>query len=846
MQEPTLNPGDGFGVAVGFVESDVIVGAANPVSVFPALDTGAAYDFSRTAALGLSTASSAEAAAPGASINLSGTFLDPGVLDFGALAVPDALHPNRGKLVVNWGDGATSVLTPSQSATHFNLFHAYTTTNPGGFNITATVVDKDDAVSVATTHVNISGTGLYFTPAGIVFDSSTINEGGQARLSGAFVDPDPTHTHTVAINWGDGSPAQLLSLPAGVTQFQSVAHLYKDNLAGNAAYQVSATVSDYAGGIASASTTLSVLNVAPTIPAGGLIVTPGAISEGGQINLAGLFADPGVQDGHVVTIDWGDGTSSSPDVTTLQLLPGAIKFNAPHTYLDNPAANPLNGAYTITVRVRDKDQSSTAPDVAVATTTAVVNDLAPKVAIVDDQALTIEGITPVDPVTPGVLGQVVLKANVTDPGPLDTTFTYQWFAQGIGPNPSSLSSQAPQLFLPTGYIWVVTLQVSDKDGLIGADKALIITGSSNNDLIRISDNTNTSATPQVTVVAALGGGPAVTTIDAAGLTRIVGLGLARLHRRRCRPPADRARRRHRQRHHRRRQRRQPPARRPRQPAHPRRPGQPLSDPLGGASTCPSADRNDILVSQHGATTPSAAAAANLFVVVPGSDTTLDATNPVGTTAGMDTIDFSAHLGVTSTSAPPTSRARWTRAGRSPARPDFGTFQGVLGSTQADKFIANNAGDMIAGGGGNDVIVGGSGGDLLFAGTISLPVQGDGNHHRRRLDRGRQGQRHHLRRRGNDTVQGGGGNDDHRRRQRQRHHLRRHRQRHPAQGSTGGGNTSIVGGSGNDLIFSAAGNDTIAGGTGSSTIVGGSGNDIIFAGGLGNDTTQGSTGGNGNA
>ena len=64
----------------------------------------------------------------------------------------------------------------------------------------------------------------------------------------------------------------------------------------------------------------------------------------------------GLVDAHDLTIQWGDGSSS-----TLTLAAGQVAFSAPHPYLDNPVGG---STFTINVAVADA-----APDTGTASTT---------------------------------------------------------------------------------------------------------------------------------------------------------------------------------------------------------------------------------------------------------------------------------------------------------------------------------------------------------------------------------------------------------------------------------------------------------------------------------------------
>jgi hypothetical protein len=79
---------------------------------------------------------------------------------------------------------------------------------------------------------------------GVIVTPSVIDEDGSTTLTGGFTDPGVLDTHTVVIDWGDGSPNTTLSLAAGVTAIPATAHQYLDNLPGSEPYTITATVTD--------------------------------------------------------------------------------------------------------------------------------------------------------------------------------------------------------------------------------------------------------------------------------------------------------------------------------------------------------------------------------------------------------------------------------------------------------------------------------------------------------------------------------------------------------------------------------------------------------------------------
>src|SRR5207248_3277796 len=151
------------------------------------------------------------------------------------------------------------------------------------------------------------------------------NEGDSTTLTGSFADPGTQDAHTVDINWGDGSADTTLPLDAGTLNF-SADHTYQQNPADGSAYTIQVTVSDADGASTSASSPLTVANVAPANLKLGLAST--TLNEGDTAALSGMFTDPGALDGHTVTINWGDGSED----TSLTLDAGVLTFGANHQY----------------------------------------------------------------------------------------------------------------------------------------------------------------------------------------------------------------------------------------------------------------------------------------------------------------------------------------------------------------------------------------------------------------------------------------------------------------------------------------------------------------------------------
>jgi hypothetical protein len=133
---------------------------------------------------------------------------------------------------------------------------------------------------------------------------ASINENESVSLSGSFIDPGTKDKHTLYINWGDGSAAQVIGLAEGARDF-AVSHQYlDDNPTGTTSdtNTITVTVSDDdAGASAPQTRAVTVNNEAPMV----VITGPpsGAVFPVGyEVPFTGTFTDPGTLDTH--TYQW--------------------------------------------------------------------------------------------------------------------------------------------------------------------------------------------------------------------------------------------------------------------------------------------------------------------------------------------------------------------------------------------------------------------------------------------------------------------------------------------------------------------------------------------------------------
>lgn len=368
-------------------------------------------------------------------VTLTGSFSDIGSLD---------THT----VTVDWGDGSSSTAVVDPVASTFSATHQYLDDDPSGtpsdaYTITATITDDDGGTGAATASVAVNNVA---PEAGVLnLDTTMIDENGSVTLTGSFSDASSLDTHTVSIDWGDGSSSQAVVDAVGRTF--TATHQYLDDTPSETdfdRYTIQATVSDDDGGVATAQTDVTVNNVAPVTDP--LTLDAAAIVEGGSVTVSGSFSDVGILDTHEVTIDWGDGQTSEATVDQ-----SAGTFSATHSYQDDVPSGTASDSYTITATVVDDDGGSHASSATV----------------------TVDNAAPVS--GPIILGSVTLDENdtlditgsFTDAGMFDThEVTVDW---GDGTSSSAVVDAATRTFSASHQYLdnadvTITATVTDDDG----------------------------------------------------------------------------------------------------------------------------------------------------------------------------------------------------------------------------------------------------------------------------------------------------------------------------------------------------------------------------------------------
>jgi uncharacterized delta-60 repeat protein len=327
--------------------------------------------------------------------------------------------PDTWTATVDYGEGAGPQPLSLNADQSFGLSHLYK--EEGSYTVTVTVTDDDGVSGSASFHVKVNDV----VPTVNGGPNLTLNEGDGFGRNGSFSDPG-SDTWTGTVNYGDGSATQPLSLNSDKTF--TIGHTYRDE----GIYTVTETITDDEGVSGSATFTVTVNNVTPTVSAGANTT----INEGDTLSRSGSFTDPGA-DTWTATVDYGDGTG-----TQSLTLKADRTFNLSHFYADN-------GTYTATVTVTDDDSTSGSASFIV-----TVNNV-PPTAGVSGPGVSVRGQTS------------TFTFTAQDPSPVDQAagFTYSiaW-----GDNTSTSTSGPGSISLSHVYTasgtYPIQVWATDKDG----------------------------------------------------------------------------------------------------------------------------------------------------------------------------------------------------------------------------------------------------------------------------------------------------------------------------------------------------------------------------------------------
>ncbi|AMV24068.1 Calx-beta domain protein [Gemmata sp. SH-PL17] len=280
---------------------------------------------------------------------------DPrGVLVQLTLNVTDPGSGDFHKATITWGDGKTTQVDFSQPV---RVYHTYEVgvapgATPGNrvYNITFNVADDDQPTLTVSGAASV--TVREQAPVLVIDHISPSNpkEGDEVTVVGSLMNPGQTTWGQVRVTWGvTGAESNVALVPwaqfndaFGRPESQSYStalrfeakYTYRNNKDYDGEtpprpfpYALRATVKPSGGG-----TEVSVLgqpvveNVVPSklrLQLAAPLTTAPAPGQPVTITLKGSFVDPGLDDEHTVSVDWGDG---SP-VTTFTLTRGSRAFD---------------------------------------------------------------------------------------------------------------------------------------------------------------------------------------------------------------------------------------------------------------------------------------------------------------------------------------------------------------------------------------------------------------------------------------------------------------------------------------------------------------------------------------
>jgi hypothetical protein len=224
---------------------------------------------------------------------------------------------------INWGDNTPSQVVTGNPSTVTHTF----ADGVRLCTIIATATDEDSTFAATNTLAVIVDNAL---PTLGISGASSVDEGSLYTLHLSSSDPGADTISQWNINWGDGTPIQVV-----VGNPTIVTHTFADGLETRT---ISATATDEDGTFDAGNTvTVTVNNIPPTLAISGAA----SVNEASGYELSLSRSDPGADTIDHWTIHWGDGT---PD----EVVSGN-PTSAWHTFADGPAN------FTISATATDED-----------------------------------------------------------------------------------------------------------------------------------------------------------------------------------------------------------------------------------------------------------------------------------------------------------------------------------------------------------------------------------------------------------------------------------------------------------------------------------------------------------
>ncbi len=215
----------------------------------------------------------------------------------------------------------------------------------------------------------------------------------------------------------------------------------------NGVFTVGLQVTDDDGGSATSNTVVTVINVSPAVDPVVLNSTPA--NEGDSAVAMATFSDPGADDTHTCTVDYGDGSDPVDG-----FVEGNVCTGPSHIYIDDDPSGSASDSYPVTIIVTDDDDGA-----GQSTGIQVINNVAP----------VIDGITTNGPVAQGKSAVITVEAS--DVG-VDDVLTYEFDCDHDGSyETAGVGSQGECALDPAEATPIIGVQVTDDD--LGVTKSQV-------------------------------------------------------------------------------------------------------------------------------------------------------------------------------------------------------------------------------------------------------------------------------------------------------------------------------------------------------------------------------------
>ena len=161
-------------------------------------------------------------------------------------SVSDAGIQDTHTVSIGWGDGSTSDAVVDANTRTFTAEHRYADDDPTGTpwdDLTIIAIVEDDGGAIGNRSTTVTVTNM--PPIVTALKVDEVNDDGWVTLSGSFNDASLEDTHSVLIDWSDGTTSE--AVVDEETRTFTATHQYADNgAAGGTAdsYFIVATITD--------------------------------------------------------------------------------------------------------------------------------------------------------------------------------------------------------------------------------------------------------------------------------------------------------------------------------------------------------------------------------------------------------------------------------------------------------------------------------------------------------------------------------------------------------------------------------------------------------------------------